>query len=290
MYEPISIRLLKTLLDGKARLTEDSLSKIIGFVESQRTEEYSFKNKSGQADIYYTLFGWMLSYILGIGMEKRKTAGYLTKQKPEEMDFVHYSAYMRCSMIKKLFERGKAGLLLNIFYSDSIKEITDFSIVPNNDMQSPYSQFLWLSLMEDTRNRIKNKEEILGALERYRTPDGGYMNTINGKSASTNATVSALIIKGQLEGYKPCGDIDYLKDMQEKSGGFSAAEKSPIPDMLSTATSLLALNCYGVKPKFPPENFIEAHWLDSGGFSATLLEDKSDIEYTFYGLLALGAL
>ena len=27
-----------------------------------------------------------------------------------------------------------------------------------------------------------------------------------------------------------------------------------------------------------------------GGFSATLLEDSSDVEYVFYGLLALGAL
>jgi hypothetical protein len=30
--------------------------------------------------------------------------------------------------------------------------------------------------------------------------------------------------------------------------------------------------------------------LDSGGFSATLLEDTSDVEYTFYGLLALGTI
>ena len=60
--------------------------------------------------------------------------------------------------------------------------------------------------------------------------------------------------------------------------------------MLSTATSLVMLNCYGMKPKFAARDFIEAHWLDSGGFSATLMEDKSDVEYTFYGLLALGAI
>jgi len=42
-------------------------------------------------------------------------------------------------------------------------------------------------------------------------------------------------------------------------------------------------------PKFNANDFIDAHWLPSGGFSATLIDETSDVEYTFYGLLALGA-
>ena len=108
--------------------------------------------------------------------------------------------------------------------------------------------------------------------------------------ATTNATVAALAIIGQLEGYKPIDDLFYLRDTQDETGGFKAGRGAPVPDLLSTATTLFLMGCYDIRPVRPVHDFIEAHWLDSGGFSATLLEDSSDVEYVFYGLLALGAL
>ena len=108
--------------------------------------------------------------------------------------------------------------------------------------------------------------------------------------ATTNATVAALAIIGQLEGYKPIDDLFYLRDTQDETGGFKAGRGAPVPDILSTATTLFLMGCYDIRPVRPVHDFIEAHWLDSGGFSATLLEDSSDVEYVFYGLLALGAL
>jgi prenyltransferase beta subunit len=96
------------------------------------------------------------------------------------------------------------------------------------------------------------------------------------------------MVKGQLRGYHESVDIHFLRNTQEPSGGFKATPEAPVPDLLSTATALFVLSCYKVPTKYPVRDFIEAHWLDSGGFAATLLEDESDIEYTFYGLLALG--
>lgn len=78
--------------------------------------------------------------------------------------------------------------------------------------------------------------------------------------------------------------------VEEVKGGFKAGRGAPVPDLLSTATTLFLMGCYDIRPVRPVHDFIEAHWLDSGGFSATLLEDSSDVEYVFYGLLALGAL
>ena len=93
-----------------------------------------------------------------------------------------------------------------------------------------------------------------------------------------------------MEGYKPIDDLFYLRDTQDETGGFKAGRGAPVPDILSTATTLFLMGCYDIRPVRPVHDFIEAHWLDSGGFSATLLEDSSDVEYVFYGLLALGAL
>ena len=311
MKETISIKLFRTLQKGKEQLSKEAVEQISGFVKSQRTEEESFMDKSGKADLYYTLFGWILSYILGIRMNAQKTGLYLEKQRTDLLDLIHYAAYMRCRMIRQLSDGGKISLLFKSLFSTEIRDLHDFKSLPHNDPHSPYTQFIWLSLLEDTGNlfriqdstfntqhsqsRIRDlvrtdRKEILSSLENYHAEGGGYMNTTDGLTATTNATVAALAVKGQLEGYKKNTDIDFLRDLQESSGGFKAAKVSPLPDLLSTATSLFMLKCYGIKPAYPARDFIEAHWLDSGGFSATLLDDKSDVEYTFYGLLALGAI
>jgi hypothetical protein len=290
MKDTISHKLFKTLQKGKDKLDTEALGKISCFVRSQQTAEQSFMNKNGISDLYYTSFGWMLAYILNIRLDHKKTDCYLKEQDMNSPDLIHYAAYMRCKMINRLMKKGKAGLLFSSLLPGSIKDLKGFSHIPHDDPQSPYTQFIWLSLLEDTGHRIEKKEYILNSLTKYHLPDGGYMNTQDGLNATTNATAAALAVKGQLTGYKRNEDLLYLYELQDESGGFSAAAASPVPDLLSTATALFILGCYGVKIKYPAQDFIEAHWLDSGGFSATLIEDKSDIEYTFYGLLAVGAI
>lgn len=281
------MKLFKTLQKGKKRLGEEALSKVTGFVDSQRTEEESFINKSGKADLYYTSFAWLLSLVFGIKLNDDKMNVYLAEQDTENLDLVHYAAYMRCRMLRELGKKGKIGMLFNSLSSAEKKDSKSFDTFPHYDEHSPYTQYIRLSLLEDMEQTI---DKSLGkSLSEYQLPCGGYTNIPDSASATTNATVAALAVMGQLNGYKRNTAIDYLRDSQDFSGGFAATENAPIPDLLSTATSLFMLNCYKVKPRYPTRDFIEAHWLDSGGFSATLFDDKSDVEYTFYGLLALGA-
>ena len=80
--------------------------------------------------------------------------------------------------------------------------------------------------------------------------------------------------------------FDFL-EQEMKTGGFYASEAAPIPDLLSTAVALFTLRLIGAEFKDATQ-FIQAHWLDNGGFAPTLLDDYSDVEYVFYGLLALG--
>lgn len=290
MQETISIKLFNTLKRGKDKLGKESLSQVKNFVDSQRMGDDSFMDKSGKSDIYYTTFGWMLSYVLNIQLDHQKKVLFLEKQDEQLMDLIHYAAYMRCRMIQNLFGKGKIKLLLQLLSGSSIKKLSDFNGIPHDDPESPYTQFVWLSLLEDSRNTIVNKEKIVSSLNNYHMDGGGFSNVKDSVAATTNATTAALSVIGQLSGYKDSDDLNYLLDLQKESGGFSATESSPLPDLLSTATALFVLQCYNRKPKILPLDFIEAHWQDTGGFSATLLEDSSDVEYTFYGLLALGAI
>lgn len=289
MRDTISMKLLKTLQKGKKSLSREAQSRIADFVSSQRTDEESFRDKRGKPDIYYTLFGWMLSYVLGIRLNKDKMTAYLAAQDIEQMDLIHYAATIRCRQLCDLMAGGKSRFLLRSFSSLDIKELNDFESVPHNDPQSPYSQYIWLSLLEDTGHQIKDKEKVLQSLSRYQLSDGGFSNLLNSGVASTNATVAALAVIGELEQYKMHPGMSYLKQLQQETGGFCAVQGSPLPDLLSTATSLFILRCYGSAPIYSAASFIEAHWLEMGGFSATILEESSDVEYTFYGLLALGS-
>lgn len=80
-----------------------------------------------------------------------------------------------------------------------------------------------------------------------------------------------------------------LLALQDVSGGFRAHDGAPFPDLLSTAVALFALAEYGLCPSYGSRDFIRAHWLPDGGFAPTLFDDRSDVEYVFYGLLALGS-
>ncbi len=290
MKSTISLKLLKALQRGTDKLSVEALQKVSAFVESQKTPKHSFIGRGGDPDIYYSLFGWMLYYVLGIKCDKENLALCLSQYDETDLDLVHYAAYMRCRMLYHLLGNKKSTLLLRSVFNRKIKNLDEFEVVPHDDPQSPYTGFIWLSLLEDTGNTVKSKEFDLTVLEDYHLADGGYMNVKNGRTATTNATVAALSIIGQLKGYNKNEDVLYLRDLQNSLGGFRAVADSPVPDLLSTATALFMLHCYGVEPKYSAEDFVEAHWLDSGGFSATLLDELSDVEYTFYGLLALGAI
>ena len=104
---------------------------------------------------------------------------------------------------------------------------------------------------------------------------------------TTNAVCCVLAMQHQMGRQLTADYVEWLKLQQDETGCFHASEQAPIPDLLSTAVALFTLRLTGV-PVNDASTFIEAHWSDSGCFTPTLYDDYSDVEYVFYGLLALG--
>lgn len=290
MTKPISIRLLNTLKKGVGSLSDEAMLQVKNYVQSQINAKSVFANRGGMPDLYYTAFGWMLCYVLKIKLNPERMRTYLDGIDADGLDLIHYAAYQRCKVLAYLSKYGELLTGISSFKPQKIKAIRDFTAIPHNDPDSPYSQFIWVSLLEDTGHKLTDKKERIAKLNEYRLESGGYRNMPEGLGATTNATVAALAVRGQLGGYKTNQDVVFLKELQQPSGGFCAAGATPVPDLLSTATALFMLECYKGKPKFNPADFLEAHWLPSGGFCPTLVDETSDVEYTFYGLLALGTL
>lgn len=273
--------MLRTLQRAVGRLGDEALALMRHFVQERMTANGVFMDKSGREDIYYTSFGMLLSHVLGIRRNCEATRLWLDTIDSNQLDMVHYAAYVRSRMINE-WEQNKIEFLLKNIKRKAIRPLASFEVVPNMDAESPYAQFILYSLCEDTGNTPP-----VANLTSYRIDGGGYANTRQG-SPSTNATAAALMVAGQSAGYTSTRDAEWLRDEQKPSGGWCAEQNTPLPDLLSTATALFALHCYGIKPRYSATDFIEGHWLDNGGFAATLLDDESDVEYLFYGLLALG--
>lgn len=107
-------------------------------------------------------------------------------------------------------------------------------------------------------------------------------------SPTTNAVCCMLAMQHQMDIQPDRICVEWLQQRQDENGGFYASEQAPIPDLLSTAVALFTLRLMGEDMK-DATSFIQTHWLEEGGFSPTLLDNYSDVEYVFYGLLALGA-
>ena len=106
---------------------------------------------------------------------------------------------------------------------------------------------------------------------------------------TTNAACCILAMQHQTKSRPDPDLLAWLHERQDESGGFRATDEAPVPDLLSTAVALFTLRLLGTEYK-DASDFIHAHWLDSGSFTPTVFDNYSDVEYVFYGLLALGSL
>lgn len=106
---------------------------------------------------------------------------------------------------------------------------------------------------------------------------------------TTNAACCILAMQKQTGRQPNAGLVAWVQERQDETGCFYASEHAPIPDLLSTSVALFTLRLLAAEAK-DASDFIQAHWLESGGFMPTLLDEYSDVEYCFYGLLALGSL
>lgn len=105
---------------------------------------------------------------------------------------------------------------------------------------------------------------------------------------TTNAVCCIIAMKHQVGEAIDKELVRWLLERQDETGGFYSSEVAPVPDLLTTAVALFTLRLIGEKPK-SASAFIDAHWMDNGGFAPTILDEYSDVEYVFYGLLALGS-
>ena len=275
------------------KLLGDSTELIEGFLRRQQNDDGGFKDRSGQSDLYYTVFGLDALAALQRELPAEKTARFLERfGTGASLDFVHLCCLARCwSAIapgKIHVAEALASRLEHFRAGDG-----GYHPAPGSDFGTAYAAFLTVAAYQDLKETVPDPLRVVQSLKFLETEDGAWANERNIRIGATNSTAAVVTLLRNLQMPVSATVGDWLLARVHPQGGFVAVPNAPIPDLLSTATALHALA--GLQHDFSAEkenclDFIDTLWTNEGGFHGHWGDDHLDCEYTYYGLLALGHL
>jgi prenyltransferase beta subunit len=279
-----------------ARELGESADLVRAFLHRQITAEGAGIDRSGGADLYYTIFALAGLQALDCPLPVERVHSWLRSfGKGEGLDFVHLSALARCwaAIGTEKLDAETMQQLIDRIEAHRSRD-GGYDAVPGNANGNAYGCFVALGAYQDLGCEMADPLRMVQCLKFLETPDGAWGNARGQRVGSTNATAAAVTLLHQLG--MPLNAVvgDWLLAQAYPDGGFLAMPKAPMPDLLSTATALHALACLDVPlPERLRErtlDFLDSLWSADGGFHGHWADDYLDAEYTFYGLLALGHL
>lgn len=261
----------RVLKDSLQMLDQQTLAEIKGFVKSQQTSSGGFADRGGASDIYYTLFGYFISEALEMNDVIALVKIYVKDVvSTKELKGI----YLNCAVILYIKLFGNESL------PASLRKASHVGHGENEKRQAAYNDFINLLTYYYSEEylRLYMVQKKLGK---------------NKPSAEIPCPVAAAHLVIQDCFGKPVDElVKRLNSFYRNNGSFSAIKLAPAGDLLSTGVALYALKFVNsdiriIKPDCL--NYIDSLYFD-GGFCATAFDPSPDVEYTFYGLLALGAL
>lgn len=282
-----------------ARLAPNELGeaapRVTAFFESQLGAHGAGLDRSGEPDLYYTVF--CLDGLTAMqAVAPATTVGWLRGLGAgEELDLVHAACLARCwaAADGSMASEHRTALATHL----EAHRDDDGSYGPRPGAPgSIYHSFLAAGALEDLGLPQPRAPELAQAVLARRTADGGFGAAASGPGSTTVTAAAVTLLRslsrtGAFAAPLPsCGE--FLLAQAHPEGGFRAGPGAPIPDLLSTATALHAASILGVdvRPLVEPTlDFVDTLWTGQG-FCGNWTDEAVDAEYTFYGLLALGHL
>lgn len=277
------------------RLLGESAGLVTDFLRGQIHPEGGFKDRSGDRDLYYTVFGleglaalradvpWsrMIDYVRGFGVG-------------EGLDFVHLTCLARAWANLPATVRGEAPRKEILAQVEALRSADGgYDAEPGRERGTLYGCFLALGAYQDLETPMPRPEAMLACIRSLRAEDGGYANQVEMPLGLTPSTAAAATLLRQLGAPAEPELAEWLLARCHPGGGFFATPLAPLPDLLSTATALHALaglHADLASIQEPCLDFVDSLWTNRGAFFGNWTDDEADVEYTYYGLLALGHL
>ena len=277
------------------KLLGDASESVANFLRSQHNADGGFKDRAGNSDLYYTVFGIEALFALRAELPLKVLETYLRSfDAGQSLDFVHVACLARCwAMLpaEALDDSCRTAILARI---ESFRSADGgYHSTPNAQSGTVYGCFLATGAHQDVGGEIPNPDGIVHCISSLKATDGGYANQHDLPMGLTPTTAAVATLLRQFGRAVDPAVGDWLLSCSHPQGGFFATPAAPIPDLLSTATALHALA--GMHRDLEPVkektlDFIDTLWSSEGAFFGNWEDDVLDCEYTYYGLLALGHL
>ena len=268
-----------------------------GFVRAQQHECGAWCDRAGRPDLYYTVFGMEALLALHTEPDWPRLADWLvTFGNGDALDFIHLCCLARCwsavpEKVARPTDAARTAMLdrLAVFQSPD----GGFNQRRGAPRCTAYGCLLGWAAHYDLRAPLPSAESLTDCLAALAIPSGGYANEPGLAHGTIPATAAAVALHRHLRRTPSAGTGAWLLAQQHADGGFLAAPGAPVPDLLSTAVALHALD--GMQVSFAAHkdallDFVDTLWSAEGGFHGNWTDDTLDVEYTYYGLLALGHL
>jgi prenyltransferase beta subunit len=284
-------------------LDQQGREEILQFILSQQNPDGGFQDRGGRSDLYYSLFGGLMlgAWKSEVRSPKTEVAQLETRNPlpattPPEREAVegatlklkHFIARQSNSEVPGFIEKCCLVLLqkeLKVGRNSQLKALGSLGKSFWKERHSinlsyrGFVLFLTLDAVLPFRRILK-----IGAKRMLAR------TTIDLHSPCSE--VAARVFLQKMMNQNGSKDQELLKSFACETGGFKAFSHLNNADMLSTAVALFALNFADsdlrlIKPTcldFIQSNFADGAFLSGDG------DQTADVEYAFYGLLALGVL
>lgn len=307
--EPYLTRLTNRLLEGIERLPAETRERNTQYLLEAQNADGGFSGREGGSDLYYTGFALRsLAVLQALNPDVcNKAAAFLRSKLTGSAGVVDFfSLVVSCYLVPlgggpdvladaPTDWRDRVASTLETFRSPD----GGYGKTPAAPHGSTYTSFLVTLCMQLLARPTPEPEKLAAFVKSRRRPDGGYVEISAMKRSGTNPTaagVGLLQILGEMTDAEKTETANFLAALPSPfEGGLRANDRIPAADLLSTFTGSWTLDQIGYANKLDWDslrNYAEECERPIGGFRGGLWDERTDVEYTFYGLgtLALAAL
>jgi len=285
------------LAAGAGFLVPEGRQAVARFVGIRQNPDGGFRGRTAATDLYYTLFGLECAASLELTDSLEAARPFIDSiGDGAGLDLVHLACLARCRSVLGGDVRSSGAAQSGMLAHVECYRAADggYASIPGADTCGVYASFLGAFAYDALGRRVPHPLAYRSGIKQMMRGKAGGKAGTGWVGEATSVVVAGVTLAEATRMRRSVRELaDVLQSRRDGRGAFRAAPRAPGADLLSTATALYALKGTAhdaVADAGQLLDFIESLWHESGGFVALENTDTPDLEYTFYGLLAIGAL
>ena len=276
-------------------LDEQGREEVLQFLISQQNQDGGFRDRGGRSDLYYSLFGGLMfrAWSPKTGDRRPETEGRTSFPEREAVEgailkLKQFIVRQSNSSVPGFIEKCCLVLLQKELKAGRNPQTRALISLGKSFWKERHS----INLSYRSFVLFLTLDAVLPFREILKVGAKRMLKRTTIDQHSPCSEVAAKVFLQKMLNQAGLEDQELLKSFACETGGFRAFAHLNHADMLSTAVALFALNFADcdlrlLKPiclDFIGQNFSDGAFLSGDG------DPTADVEYTFYGLLALGVL